>query len=220
MPLVITQLKFTEESQKFTDGHRKQLMYVLPANFHIQGILAQTASPAFLAAGLPGKPAQHILVLDLVLVGLDPPEEFIQTDQTRSLIPRVTAFPYQVPHFLRKLTVRGEYGNMVTFRHRNQVVLEPAHLLAPPAGYGAVIYALAFVGNDQVLAYADDLSQSAAYGAGPERAVETEHILVRLAETDSVRLEGTAEVPFLFPVRELLAYYYRAPAHAECILYR
>ena len=117
MPFVITQLKITEESQKFTDGHRKQLMYVLPANFYIQGILAQTASPALLAAGLPGKPAQHILVLDLVLVGLDPPEEFIQTDQTRSLIPRVTAFPYQVPHFLRKLTVRGEYGNMVTFRH-------------------------------------------------------------------------------------------------------
>ena len=77
------------------------------------------------------------------------------------------------------------------------MVLEPAHLLASPAGYGAVVYALAFVGDDQVLAYADDLSQSAAYGAGPERAVETEHILVRLPERQPVRLEAVVELAHL-----------------------
>ena len=73
------------------------------------------------------------------------------------------------------------------------MVLEPSHLVAPPAGYGPVVDALGLVGDHEVLAYADDLAEASAGGTGPQRAVEAEHILVRTAEGHPVELEAVHE---------------------------
>ena len=75
------------------------------------------------------------------------------------------------------------------------MVLEPAHFLAFPAGYGPVINTQCLVGDHKVLAYSDYLAESSAYRTGPERAVEAEHILVRLPECHPVRLESVVELP-------------------------
>ena len=76
---------------------------------------------------------------------------------------------------------------------------EPAHLLPSPAGNGTVIYAQGLVRYDEVLADSDDLAESAADGTGSERAVETEHVLVRFPECHPVRLEAVVELAHLRP---------------------
>lgn len=56
-------------------------MYVLPADLDIEGILPETAALALPAYRPAGKPAQKIFVLDFILVGLYPLEEFIDSDE-------------------------------------------------------------------------------------------------------------------------------------------
>ena len=73
------------------------------------------------------------------------------------------------------------------------MVFEPAHFLTFPAGNGPIIYAQAFVRNDQVFAYANDFAETATGRAGPQRAVETEEVLIGFTETHSVELETVHE---------------------------
>src|SRR5574344_957526 len=75
------------------------------------------------------------------------------------------------------------------------MVLEPAHLLSPPAGNRAVINTLGLVRDHQILADADYLSEAAACRAGAERRIKAEQILIRLSEGNAVKLETAAESP-------------------------
>ena len=122
---------------------------------------------------------------------------------------------------LGKLAVRLKDGDAEAVCILYQLVLEPAHLVPSPAGDGAVVYALGFVRNHQVLAYPHNLSQAAANGAGTQRAVETEQILVRLPEGDSVKLKPGTEVPHVIPdlIGDLIQIHVPFP-HTECTLHR
>ena len=119
-----------------------------------------------------GKTAEHVFVLDFVAVGLDPGEELIDA-YDRVLVPvDAVPVPDSVLYFLREVAVWFEDRNIVPFSHLDEVILEPAHLVSPPACDRAVVNALALVRHDQVLADSDYLSQSATHRAGPEGTVE------------------------------------------------
>ena len=55
-------------------------MDVLPSHLHIKGFLTQTASPTLLTDRLAGLAAEHVFVLDLIAVCLDPLDELIESD--------------------------------------------------------------------------------------------------------------------------------------------
>ena len=165
-------------------------MDVLAAYADVQGLLPETAAAAGVAGSAAGIPAEHVFVLDLVAVRIDPLEEFIDADDG-AFVRRALAAggPEGVFLLFRQLAVRDEHGDVVLLRVLDHQVLEPAHLVAPPAGDGAVVDGLGLVRNDEILADADDLPQTAALGARPQRAVETEQILVRHAECHPVPLK-------------------------------
>ena len=82
--------------------------------------------------------------------------------------------PDQVFFALRQLAIRLECIYIVVGRQLNQVVFEPSHLFSPPASDRTVVDALAFVRDYQIFADSYYLAQASAYGAGTQRAVETE----------------------------------------------
>ena len=141
------------------------------------------------AWGPAGVAAEHVFVLDLVAVLIDPLEELVDAHDG-ALVHHAIAPGGPEGLFLRfrELAVRGEDGDVVLLRVLDHEVLEPAHLVAAPAGHGAVVDGLGFVRDDEVLADADDLPQAAALGARPQRAVEAEQVLVRLAERHPVEV--------------------------------
>ena len=169
--------------------HTQELVDILSAHLYVQGIFPEPAALAFMTDRPPGKTAQQIFVLDFIPVRLHPLEKFIDTDDRillgRSLVP----VPYQCLFFLGEVAVRFENSQTIFACHTDQEILEPAHFIAFPAGDSPVVYAQCLVRHHQILAYANDFSQSAAHRTGPQRAVETEHIFVRLAESHAVRLE-------------------------------
>ena len=150
---------------------------------------AKTAPSALVADGFPAVAAQHILVLNFVLILFHPLEELVQTDNRVLLVRSRASVPYFVPLLLREVVVRLENRNVELRRVLHQQVSEPAHLLSSPTGNRVIVDCPAFVRHDEVFADSDDFSQSAAHRTGSERAVEAEKILVRLSELYPVHLE-------------------------------
>ena len=68
-------------------------MDILASDLDIEGILPQAAALAFPADSPSGKSAQEIFVLNLVFIGLNPPEEFIEPDEGFLLGVSLASFP-------------------------------------------------------------------------------------------------------------------------------
>ena len=164
-------------------------MYILASHLDIQRIFPQPAAFTFVADSAAGKPIQEIFILDFVSVRLNPLEEFIDTDQGFIFSSSLDSIPYQIALFIRKVAIRLEYRNTIFSSHLHKMVLKPSHLFALPTGYRAVIYALCLVRNNQIFTHTDYLTESSAYRTGSKRAVETEHIFVRLAECHTISLK-------------------------------
>ena len=195
--LIFRQLHTVEEREQFVDGHRQEFVDVLPAHADVQRLLPEPAAAAGVAGGPAGIPAEHVFVLDLVAVLVHPFEELVDAHDG-ALVHHATALggPEGPLLLLRELAVRDEDRDIVLFGILDHEVLEPAHLVAAPAGHGSVVDALGLVRHDEVLADADDLSQATAHGARPQRAVEAEQVLVRLAERHPVEFKpGTERLP-------------------------
>ena len=105
------------------------------------------------------------------------------------------ALPYKVLHFLAEVAVWFEDRYAISCGIPDELILEPAHLVSSPASYGTVIYGLALVRNDKVLAYTYYLAKTAAYRACSKRAVEAEKVFIRLGKLNSIRLEAVYELP-------------------------
>ena len=95
---------------------------------------------------------------------------------------------------LSELAIGLKDGKLILLRIFDNQILEPAHLLSPPAGDGAVINALGLVRYHQVLADANNLPQTAANGTGPQRTVEGEQVFIRLPEYNTVFFKAGTEV--------------------------
>ena len=182
-------------------------MDILSSDLDIQRLLAKPAAAALAADSLAGISVKHVLVLNLVSVRFHPTEELVKAyDRILLGFTRAT-LPDLVPDLLAEVAVRLEYGNLVLYGIAYYQVLEPAHLFAPPACDRSIINGLALVRNHQILAYTDDLSQTAAHRTGSERAVKAEEVLVRLGELHPVSLKPVDELLCLrLPVLELLAH--------------
>ena len=174
---------------------RSSWMFFPPTRTYSASFRSRLPPQAWQVAGGPaGVAAEHVFVLDLVAVLIDPLEELVDAHDG-ALVHHAVAPGGPEGLFLRfrELAVRGEDGDVVLLRVLDHEVLEPAHLVAAPAGHGPVIDGLGLVRDDEVLADADDLPQAAALGARPQRAVEAEQVLVRLAERHPVELKAGAE---------------------------
>ena len=191
--LVRGQFEAADEGEELVDIHLHPLVDGLAADLDIEGLGAKARSAAAVADRPAAVAAEHVFILDLVAVALDPVEEFVDADQGAVVALDAVRVPDEVALVLRDLAPGLENGDAVFRRHFDEMVLEPAHLLAAPAGDRPVVDALGLVRDDKVLADADDLAQAAADRAGAERAVEAEKILVRLAEADPVLLHPFGE---------------------------
>ena len=195
LPLGGVELQVAEKRQSLVDVHREQLVDVLFAHADPEGLLAQAASPAGAAFGASAEAAEHVLVLYLVALGLHPVEEFLDSHYGILVAFDGMSVPDGFLHLFGKVAPGFEDRDAVAVGHLDQMVPEPAHLLAAPAGYGPVVDALRLVGNHQVLADVYDLSEAAADRTGAKRRIEAEKIFVGLAEHDAVEFETAAEPP-------------------------
>ena len=187
--LIFSKSDITEERQEFTRIHAQELINILSSDFDIECIFPETAAMALMTHCPPGITAQEIFVLDFIPVGLDPLEEFIDTDEGFLLSFRLLALPDEILDLLGKIAIRFENRNAILVRDTYKMVLEPSHFLTLPARNGPVIYAQRLVRDHKVFAHAYYLAKSTAYGACTKRAVETEHILIRFAERHSISLK-------------------------------
>ena len=105
LPVIICQLYGFKEFKQLRHVHAQEFMYGLSSHLHIKSLLAQTASSAFAADRLAGITAQHVLILYLVSVSLNPPEEFVQTDDRVFFRFRSISLPYEVLDLLAEIAV-------------------------------------------------------------------------------------------------------------------
>ena len=208
---IFSQAQILEEADEAVDIHGQQFSDALPADLHVQGFLAEPGPVTGVAGCAAGEPREHVFVLDLVPVGLDPAEEFIDADKGVRVSFHAVSVPDEVPHFLREPGIGFEDRNPIVRSGLHKLVPEPSHLLSPPAGDRPVVDALGLVRHDKVLAYTDDLAKPAADRAGAERAVERKEVLVRLAEGYPVEFEAVR----IFLCHTFLPEDHLAPALAE-----
>ena len=194
VPLRRAQRQVAEEVERLLGRHSQDLVDVVPADFDPEGLAAQAGAAAGRARGAAAEAAEHVFELDLVALALHPGEELVDAEDRRVVALDVFAVPDQVLGLVGEVAIRLEDGDVVAGRDLDQVVLEPAHLIAAPAGDGPVVDALGLVRHHEVLADADDLAQAAAGRAGAQRRIEAEQEFVRLAENDAVPLEAAAEM--------------------------
>ena len=168
-------------------------MDVPAADFYVHGVLAKPAAAAFAAGRPSAEAAEHIFILYLVAVLLHPLEELADSDYGIFIAFDVTGIPEDVFLLCRELAIGSEYRDAIAVGAADKLLLEPNHLVALPAGDCPVINGFCLVGDHQILAYAYDFPQPAAYRTGTEGAVETEHVFVGHAEGHSVGLEGCRE---------------------------
>ena len=188
--LVVCQLQVREEVKKLIHVHVKQFRDRLPSDFHVQCLRTESRAVTSMTGGPSRESAQHVLVLDLVPVGLNPLEELVDSDEGTVIPLNTVCVPDDVLDLLRQIAVRLKNRNPVTRRHLDQMIPEPAHRLAFPTGYGSIVNAFGLVRNHKVLADPDDLSEASADRARPKRAVEREEIFIRLAERHSVQFKA------------------------------
>ena len=169
-------------------------MNVLAPYLYIKGLPAESASATLIADCPAGIAAEHIFILNFIAVGFHPLEEFVESDYGFLLSGRRHSLPDYIFDLSAEVAVRLKDRNSILGGIAYQLVIEPAHLLSPPAGNGTVIYGLALVRNYKVFADTDDLSESATHRTGSKRAVETEQVLIRLGELHSVRLKAVYEL--------------------------
>ena len=192
-PLGIGQRHRREKCQQFIHVHIQQFSQVPSAHLDVQGLRAQTCPVTGMAGGPAGEPAQHIFVLDFVSVRLHPLEKLGNPDQGVIIPGHAVGVPDGIALLLRKVAVRFERADAIFRCQPDHVVAEPAHLLSPPAGDGAVVQALGFIGHHQIFAHADDLSQAAAHRAGSQGAVEAEEVFIGLFEGHPVHFHAVHE---------------------------
>ena len=205
--LVRIQLDIAKEVQQSRHIHAQQFMDILSSYLHIQSLLAQAAATAFAADSPAGVAVEHILILYLVSVRLDPLEELVKADHGLFLCLGLAAFPDQVLDLLAQIAVWLENRYVIFYRILYELILEPSHLVSPPACYGSVIDGFALVRHDKIFAYAYDLSQAATDRACSQRTVEAEKIFVRPGELHPVGLEPVDELlHHRFLARHLLSY--------------
>ena len=179
-----------EELQQAVHVHVEQLRDVLAPDLDVQRLRTQPRAMAGMAGSTAGEAAEHVLVLYLVAVVFHPFEEFVDPDQGILVSFLAAGVPDQVLYFLREIAVRREHGDAVAAGHLDEMLVEPSHLLSPPAGDGPVVEAFRLVRHHQVLADSYDLSEASADRTGPKRAVEREEVLIRLAESHAVQFEA------------------------------
>ena len=192
-PLGIGQRHRGEKCQQFIHVHIQQFSQVPSAHLDIQGLRAQTCPVTGMAGGPAGEPAQHIFVLDFVSVRLHPLEKLGNPDQGVIIPGHAVGVPDGIALLLRKVAVRFERADAIFRCQPDHVVAEPAHLLSPPAGDGAVVQAFRFIGHHQIFAHADDLSQATAHRAGSQGAVEAEEVFIGLFEGHPVHFHAVHE---------------------------
>ena len=190
---MIIQLKMFKEIKKLIHVHAEKFMYIFATDLHIQGVLSQTTSSALAADGLTGITAEHIFVLDLISVCLNPSEKLVQANYGLLFSLGGITLPDKILDVLTKVAVRLEYRNIILHGITDKLILEPSHLISSPARNRAIIYCLALVRNHQVLADAYYLPQTSADRACSKRTVEAEKIFIGLAEDYSVCLETVYE---------------------------
>ena len=188
--LVVCQFQVREEVKQIIHVHVKQFRDCLPADLHIQCLRSQSRAVAGVTCGPAGEPAEHVLVLDLVPVGLNPLEELVDSDEGTVIPLNTVCVPDDVLDLLRQIAVRLKNRNPITRRHLDQMIPEPAHRLAFPTGYGSIVNAFSLVRNHKILADPDDLAEPSADRACSQRAVEREKIFIRLPEGHSVQFEA------------------------------
>ena len=184
-------------------------MYVLSAQLHVEGLGAQPATVTGSAGGAAAETVLHEAVLYLVALGMHPVEEFLYADYAVVVAGLAVPVPDDVFLAFAEVAPGHEGPYSVLRRHVHQMVLEPGHLVAAPAGYGPVVNALALVGHHQVFAQADYLAQTAAFRAGAEGRVVVEQVFIGPVEEHAVALETGAEALYA-----AAAHYRHIPAAA------
>ena len=171
-------------------GHRQQFVDGFSADFHVQRLLPEPAAAAGVAGGSAGITAEHILVLDFVAVVLHPLEKLVQSAECVRVLVVSPVGPDDLPLLFAELGVGFENGDSQPFGILDELILEPAHFLSPPAGNGTVIDTFGLVGDHQVFAHTHDFPKTAAHRAGTQGAVEGKEVFIRLTENDAVTFEA------------------------------
>ena len=187
-PVVVVKLERIEKCREVADGHRHQFVDVLAAHLHVEGLGPEARAAAGVAGGLARVAAEHIFVLDLVALALDPFEERVDAGE-----PGV-ALPEHALLFGRELDVglvdrEVEFGGV-----HDELFVELFHHLAAPAGHGALVDAQGGVGDHERLVDADGLAVTAAHRAGAQRTVVAEQVFGGLFEADAVGFEQVREI--------------------------
>ena len=190
----LAQVDVAEEGQGFLRRHGEYLPYVLGRDLNVESLLAQAGTVALGAVGTPAEAVLHKLVLYLVSLGVDPFEEFVDAHYAFFISLYAMPVPDNVLFLFGQVAVGFEGPYAVAGCDVDEMLGEPSHLVSPPAGDGSVVDAAGLVGDHQVFADADYLSEAAADGAGAQRGVEAEEVVVWFAEGDSVEFEAGAEV--------------------------
>ena len=218
---VFRQVNVLQEIEKFPYIHAEHLMYCPATDFNVKSLLPQTASATGIADCLSRVTTEHVFILHLVPVRLNPAEKLIKADDRILFRLSRTAFPKFVPHLLAEIAVRLKDRDAIPNRVLDHLILEPAHLVSPPASNGTFVYGLALVRHHQILADSDYLSKTSADRTCSKRTVEAEHILIRTGEFHTVRFEAIDESPGLdITVRKLFSYEHRACTLVKGIVYR
>ena len=188
--LIVGQPQVREEAQKLVHVHVEKLSDVPAAYLHVKRLRPESRTVTCVTRSPAREAAEHVLVLNLVAVGLNPLEELVDADDRIVVTLNTMSVPDDVLYLLREIAVWLEDRDAVTRGHLYHVIPEPAHGLAPPAGDGSVIDAFRLVRDDQILTHTDDLSETAADRTRSQRAVEREKIFIRLAECHAVQFEA------------------------------
>ena len=169
-------------------------MNILPAHPDIESFFPQSAPATVATDGLAAVTAEHIFILYFVFVLVHPFEKLVDADDGVFLVCGRTTFPNLGFLDLGEVAIGFKNRYSVLFGVSDEQFVEIFHLFASPAGNGLVIDASAFVGYDQVFAYAYDFAQASANRTGSQRTVETEKVFIRLAKCYSVHFEAVAEL--------------------------
>ena len=192
--LVFRELDVLEEVQRLLARHGEDVVDVLAGNLHVEGFFAEAAAVTFIAVGASAEAVLHELVLYLVSLGVHPFKEFVDADDALFIPVYAVAVPDNLLFGFAEVAVGLEGADAVPGCDVDQVLGEPAHLVSTPAGDRSVVDALGLVRHHQVFADADYLPQAATDGAGAKGRVETEKVIVGLAEGDAVQFKSIAEI--------------------------
>ena len=155
----VGQLEALKRWQDLFDGQGQQVGQGMSIDAHVTGFGLSRLPPQCVQAVRAAVPAEHHTVLDLVALGLEDGEEVVNA------LPRPRAVP-QLALLLRRQVRIGRVDRKVeVVGILQQALLVAAGLFAPPWGHAVVVDTFGRVGNDQVLADADDVPEAFAFGA-------------------------------------------------------